>query len=483
MEGEQQETSQSRATTTTGETDAPVTSAEAPSEEPDTPSAFQSLRALLDQARRSHRPVSSRRDLSRDKSKSLFVLLGASAALLLVFFAVFSSPKARAPLPGESARGAPGLGRKVTPGLEDSDPRKAVTPILSADVRQGDNAFGSRVTPQEVGATSSPYKQTSQMPRSNVAAQQKPAAGRTRVSGEYALKNVDFSDPALSQIGPIPNPPRPPSETPVSDLKKPSTVFVRAVQSATPGLQSPPREDNSLAEVLPAGTRLVARLEVPVSSAVPAPVIAVVEYNYERKGEIVLPAGARVFGRLSRVTPSGFVGFQFEGVETPDGVVQKIDATAMDLKFGPLKGNVSGRNRGRNFLVRSVTGIGTVAAYAVGGHGTAGFNGAISENSLLRERLAGNIGMAGQDEINTLAANQTIVVTVPGNTRFYIVVEKGSPDQQSGKPGARPTESNGVGLSGGKVPTLEELRELIQLRNELNQMYLQTGAQQAAAQP
>jgi hypothetical protein len=219
-----------------------------------------------------------------------------------------------------------------------------------------------------------------------------------------------------------------------------------------------------------------------VSSAVPAPVIAVVEYNYERDGEIVLPAGAKVFGKLSHVTASGFVGFQFDRVETPDGIVEKIDATAMDLKFGPLKGSVSGRNRGRNFLVRSVTGIGTVAAYVVGGQGTTGFNGPISENSLLRERLADNVGMAGQDEINTLAANQTIVVTVPGNTRFYIVIEKADSDPQLGKPGLRSADVNSASVSGGKVPSLEELRELMQLKNELNQMYLQTSAQTTAAQ-
>jgi hypothetical protein len=291
---------------------------------------------------------------------------------------------------------------------------------------------------------------------------------------------VDFSDPALGPTASIPNPP--PSEHSDSDLKKPSIVFVRAAQSGTPAFQRAPSEDNSLSDLLPAGTRLVARLEAPVSSAVPAPVIAVVEYNYERDGEIVLPAGAKVFGKLSHVTPSGFVGFQFDRVETPDGIVAKVDATAMDLKFGPLKGSVSGRNRGRNFLVRSVTGIGTVAAYAVGGQGTTGFNGPISENSLLRERLADNVGMAGQDEINTLAANQTIVVTVPGNTRFYIVVEKTDSGQQLGKPGLRSAETSSTSLSGGKVPSLEELRELMQLKNELNQMYLQTSAQSQPAQ-
>ncbi|HEV2396187.1 MAG TPA: TrbI/VirB10 family protein [Candidatus Sulfotelmatobacter sp.] len=466
----------------TGENQSQATTAESDREEPVTPTPLQRFRALLDSAQRSQNPVASRRELGRDKSKSLFVLVGASVALLLLFFGLFSSPKNRGPLPGETARGGPSLGRKVAPGQEQGDPRKAVTPLLSADVNQGDVGSGSQVTAEDIGGTSPRYKATPRLPGGNATALEKPSPAKPRDSGEYALKNVDFSDPEVAQTAAIPNPPALHSAESDSSLKKPSLVFVRAAQSATPALQSPRDEDNTLAELLPAGTRLVARLEAPVSSAVPAPVIAVVEYNYEHNGEIVLPAGARVFGKLSRVTPSGIVGFQFDRLETPDGMVEKIDATAMDLKFGPLKGDVSGRNRGKNFLVRSVTGIGTVAAYIVGGQGTTGFNGPISENSLLRERLADNIGMAGQDQINTLAANQSIVVTVPGNTRFYIVVEKGNSDQQGGKPGVRPTEANSASLTGGKVPSLEELRELLQLKNELNQMYLQTSSQQTTAQ-
>jgi type IV secretory pathway VirB10-like protein len=480
MERQEQQTKQIQEPAA-GENQTQATTAEADHEETVTPTPLQRFRALLDSAQRSQNPVASRRELGRDKSKSLFVLVGASVALLLLFFGVFSSPKNRGPLPGETARG-PGLGRKVVPGQEQTDPAKTVTPLLSADVNRGDVGSGSQVTPEEVGGTSPRYNGTPRLPAGNPAALEKPSPGRARGSGEYALKNVDFSDPEVAQAAAIPNPPVLHSAEPDSDLKKPSIVFVRAAQSATPVLQSPRNEDNTLAELLPAGTRLVARLEAPVSSAVPAPVIAVVEYNYEHNGEIVLPAGARVFGKLSHVTPSGIVGFQFDRVETPDGMVEKIDATAMNLKFGPLKGDVSGRNRGKNFLVRSVTGIGTVAAYIVGGQGTTGFNGPISENSLLRERLADNIGMAGQDQINTLAANQSIVVTVPGNTRFYIVVEKGSSDQQPGKPGVRPTDANSVSLTGGKVPSLEELRELMQLKNELNQMYLQTSAEPTSAQ-
>jgi hypothetical protein len=405
-----------------------------------------------------------------------------SVALLLVFFGVFSSPKNRSPLPGETARGAPSLGRKLTPGQEQNDPSKAVTPILNADLRSGDQAPGSQVTPEDVGGTSARFAESPKATGANTLAPEKPAPGKVRNARENALKNVDFSDPAVAQAAAIPGPPPLPATEPVSDLKKPSIVFVRSAQSTTPTFQSPLAEDSTLARLLPAGTRLVARLEAPVSSAAPAPVIAVVEYNYEHNGEIVLPAGARVFGKLSHVSPSGFVGFLFDRVVMPDSSVEKIEATAMDLKFGPLKGDVSGRKRGTNFLVRTMTGLGTVAAYVVGGQGTTGFNGPISENSLLRERIADNIGMAGQDEINMLAANQNIVVTVPGNTRFYVVLEKASSDQQTGKPGFRSTDITGTSLAHGRVPTLEELRELMQLKNELNQMYLQQSTQQTPTQ-
>jgi hypothetical protein len=477
MDREEPETKQTTTATSPEEDDSREKAAA--TEEPVSPGAFQRLRTLLEKTRRNQQCAPSRRELSRDKSKSFLLLAGATIALLLIFLGVFSSPKTRAPLPGETARGAPSLGRKTTSGQGQNDAAKTVTPMLNADVREGDNGSGSQVTPQDVGGTSPRYNQFRQTAE-NGAALEKPPAGRPANSEAYALKNVDFSDPTGGPAS-IPSPPRLPAGESDSELKKPSIVFVRAVQSATPVFERSPLEDDALGAILPAGTRLVARLEAPVSSAVPAPVIAVIEYNYERNGEIVLPAGSRVFGKLSHASPSGFVGFQFDRVETPEGTIARIDATSMDLKFGPIKGNVSGRNRGKNFLVRSLTGVGTVAAYAVGGQGTTGFNGPISENSLLREQMANNVGMAGQDEINTISANQSIVVTVPGNTRFYVVVEKGT-SEDAGKPISRPTDAGNANLSVGKAPSLEELRQLIQLRSELNQMYSQTNSQPVAAQ-
>ena len=425
----------------------------------------QIFRVAFDKARRQQKPVEGRQELGRDKSKSLFLLVGVGVALLLLFFGVFSSPKKRTPLPGENPHGQASLGRKITPGQESSDPTKAVTPMLSADTRSTDPALGGQVTAEDVGRTS----------RTGAASTQRPSAAiRAANPQDYALNKVDFSDPTLAQGNTIPPPPpvpAPPSESSV-DLKKPSLVFVRSAQTKPTIQPQVPESEERL--MLPAGTRLVARLQTPVSSAVPTPVVAVVEYNYERSGQIVLPAGAKVFGRLAQVNPSGYEGIQFNRREMPAGTVEKIDASAMDLKFGPLKGYVSGKKGGTKFLVRSLTGLGTVASYLVGPKGSNSTD-LISTNTLMRERLADNVATAGQEELNGLAFNQNIVVTVPGNMRFYIVVQKPSSDHVGGTTATRSTGTSTAGFSSG-VPTLEELRQLMQLKREMNELYMQTSS-------
>ena len=165
MEQQELRTSEAHETTSSvGEDQAQATIPEQVQAEREPLGSFQSLRALLDRARHNQKSVSSRRELGLDKSKSLFVVAGAGVALLLIFFGVFSSPKSRSPLPGESARGAPSLGRKLTPGQEQNGAAKAVTPILNADVRSGDVGPGSPVTPEEVGGTSSRFSATPEKP-------------------------------------------------------------------------------------------------------------------------------------------------------------------------------------------------------------------------------------------------------------------------------------------------------------------------------
>ena len=432
-------------------------------EETGSESWHEAFRVALDKARRQQKPTVSRQELGRDKSKSLFVLAGVSVAILLLFFGVFSHPKKNAPLPGENPRGQASLGRKVTPGQENIDPTKAATPMLSADVRSSDPALDGLVTPEDIGRTS----RTAMAPKPAAMMESKPASVQ-----DYALSKVDFSDPTCQSTSVQNQPPLTHADA-TAYLKKSSLVFVRATEAKP--MKPNFAEDSD--EVLPlaAGTRLVARLQTPVSSAVPTPVVAVVEYNYERNGQIVLPAGAKVFGRLTQVNASGYVGIQFNRVELPDGMTEKIDASAMNLNFGPLKGTVSGKKTGTKFLVRSLTGMGTIASYVVGPQGSSSGE-LISPNTLMRERVADNVATAGQEELNGLAFNQNLVVTVPGNTRFYIVVQKFSSERTATVPSTRSIGVTSAGFSGG-VPTLDELRQLMQLKNEINELYMRANAQ------
>lgn len=428
------------------------------------------FRTAFERVRR-QKPAAGRQELGRDKSRAFFLLVGTGIGLLLLFFGIFSSPPKRAPLPGETPHGQASLGRNITPGQENVDTGKAMTPLLSADVPSSESGQTGQLTPEDVGRTS-PTRPAS-------AVFNKPSPAKSE-SQDYALGKVDFSDPLVGQGNTVPpSPPIARSEPPSSkdqsaDLKKPSLVFVRSIE-AKPSIRpsTPDYEEGNLA--LPAGTRLMARLQTPVSSAVAAPVVAVVEYNYERDGQILLPAGAKVFGRLVEVSSSGYVGIQFDRVETPDGTHEKIAASAIDLNFGPLKGYVSGKKTGAKFLVRSLMGLGTVASYLVGPQATSSA-GLISPNTLIRERLADNIATAGQEELNGLVFHPNLVVTVPGNTRFYIVVQKPTADHGASNSGTSNASRGEVSPDDG-VPTLEELRQLIQLKHEINELYAQGTSQ------
>ena len=173
--------------------------------------------------------------------------------------------------------------------------------------------------------------------------------------------------------------------------------------------------------LLAQGTKLVARLQYEVSSAAKVPVVAVIEYNYEQHGDLVIPAGTKAYGTLSQVTPQGWVTIKFDALEYPNGEQEKINGSSLSMEQGVLKGVVNGKNSGKRFLTRTLTGIGTIAAFAVGGRG---LGGQVDNSILLRERLSSNVAMAGEQELAMLAFQQNIVVTVPANTRFYLVLNE-----------------------------------------------------------
>ena|SRR6202521_4342927 len=126
-----------------------------------------------------------------------------------------------------------------------------------------------------------------------------------------------------------------------------------------------------------------------------------------------------------------------------------------------------------------MTGVGTMAAYLVGGPGGfGGINGQINNSVLLRERVASNAGLAGEQEMSGLAYNENIVITVPGNTRSFLVLlqEAGEKPDSRALPGGLRNTTQIAADGRSSIPSAQELRELIDLKAELNRIYGQAAA-------
>ena len=246
-------------------------------------------------------------------------------------------------------------------------------------------------------------------------------------------------------------------------LEVASVVYARAVQS-TPGNTT----DHAVAVGhepvvslgLPTGTRLRARLESSASTALRMPVVAVVEYNYEREGEILVPAGAKAVGRVQQADRSGHVTIQFDSLMMPDGTNVPIQGVATDLSLRPPKGRVEGKNTGKNVLLRSLSGVGQVGALLVG---RGNLSEPLSEGDMLRERVSNNIGRASDEQISRLVLTEHLVVTIPAGTSIYVVLEQTakSNSESSGASSNMSRPSNSA--------SVDELRQLLQLQRELQE--------------
>ena len=245
-------------------------------------------------------------------------------------------------------------------------------------------------------------------------------------------------------------------------MEKSSLIYARNVPATGVDPQTRERVTIGTPEIglgLSTGARLRARLESAASTAVQAPVLAVVEYTYEHDGQIVVPAGAKAVGRIQEADRSGYVRIQFESLMMPDGATVPIQAVATDLDMRPLKGRVEGKNTGKNVLVRSLSGIGQAGALLLG---QGSLNQPLSESELMRERVSNNIGEASDEQISRMAITSRIVVTVSADTPIYVVLEQAPKvDAASASSNARSSQSLNANA--------EELRQLLQLKRELNQ--------------
>jgi hypothetical protein len=75
---------------------------------------------------------------------------------------------------------------------------------------------------------------------------------------------------------------------------------------------------------------------------------------------------------------------RFKSIHLPDGEDVSIEAIGLDQRMEPLKGQVAGRNRGKQFLLSTLSGIGATAA--------------------MRSQTAQNVGQATDEQIQLLCS-------------------------------------------------------------------------------
>ena len=238
-----------KATTEVEEVD--LTKDEQP-EKPPTP--LERILQSLRKAQPASNPPASggRRDLGKDKSKSLYVLVAAGIAVILFLLMYLSSPQKPNQGQAPSHRGKPDLGQRTTPGQAQKQAGSAV-PLLNADTSDQQPERGGEVTPEDINRMSHANSQ-SVIAKPNFTANTlvppEEATGKTSgaknpTSQQYVLGRIDFSDPELRQryanagqgpeLSAVTVPPRSlASSNSESDLKKPSLVFVSSESTTIP---------------------------------------------------------------------------------------------------------------------------------------------------------------------------------------------------------------------------------------------------------
>jgi hypothetical protein len=349
--------------------------------------------------------------------KNKLILLGGGLAVAVLFF-VFTAIVGKSPKKQTAAR--PNGPQASLSGARQ--PNGSVTPVMeTVRTPTPDNSSG-QLGPGDIRRTRSSDGKVATASSSQLPPKPAVAASLGGVPS--------FAD--TQQKWEEPQPYGEPATSPAiqtqqqNSLKEASLIFVRNPiqgQSLTTPRLNGDDDDAPVLEMTP-GMRIQAKLETQISSAVQEPVVAVVEYTYAIGDRVVVPAGARIYGKLVQADRSGLVNVEFDEIRLLDGdrdeKREKIDAVGLGLDLGPIKGMVSGKNTGKNFLVRAASGMGSVLAEIAGNNSSAAF----SEDDMLRERLAENIGTAGDSEVMNLSANSRIVVTVPADTKIYVVFTK-----------------------------------------------------------
>lgn len=404
-----------------------------------------STKLLSDQKAKQPFILESKKPETNPKEKLGLWLTGAIVAVAVLLFAFGHIVPKPQPAQTKSALQRPGGQKKPDDTAKQTESQLPITDVGHDSEKQED---GSTVSAQDIARTAT--RRAEQSTAANLGGirpfdndQWSPPPYQSANAAQAASD----TDSAMSEI-----------KSDKEALEKPSLVFVHSSQAAGDLAREKESFPSDLGVPLPPGTRLRARLEAAVSTAVETPVIAVIEYTYEHNGEIVMPAGTKAIGHLQAADSSGYVGVRFDSLLMPDGSSVNMQADATDLQLRPLKGKVEGTRRAKNILVRSFAGLGEITA-TLAGRGS--LNQPLSEGDLLRERAADNIAQGSDEQVARLAVTEHVVVSLPAQMEIYVVLAKSAGSGQS-------SQSKSVVASSG-VSNADQLRQLLQLQRELNE--------------
>jgi hypothetical protein len=348
------------------------------------------------------------------EQKQIVIMAAGGIIVAILAFVLVSVPRMqRTPKPKSPASSQ----NDASSGAGAASGSSSVLVTESGAVR-GTGDHNEQLREQDVQRTAAPSRAKTNPVRA--AAAQEPTPGTTLGTIPPFDSDHDWQAPPYNPTSPngIETPDSLKSERDL--LEKPSMVFVHSPAS----VNSASRAEHTQPTVglgLSTGTRLRARLETVATSAVKLPAIAIIEYNYERNGQILIPAGAKALGRVEQADRTGFMSIRFDTLLMPNGTEVPFDAVATDLRLAPLRGKVQGKNTGKSILARSLSGVGEAGALFAG---RGSLNQPFSEQDLIRERVATNIGEESDREVNHLAIAEHIVVSVPAGTPIYVVLQQ-----------------------------------------------------------
>ena len=365
----------------------------------------------------------------KDNTKFILMAVGGLVFILVAFFGLIST-KGKTKQKSAAEAGKPNLGRVVAP----TSPGQLVPAENSAAPVTADAKAGA-LDAHDIEKTKVPSFSSKAPDIATSSTTSQPSTAKvpgSRSLGQIQQFQPPDTDPEhLKSWGPAPYPgdkPQPNSAGETTQLAhaeqeeygKASMVFVahqsNAVDKNSAMLQ--PAIDNF---GLASGYHVAARLESMASTALNAPVTAVVEYNYQRDGRVLIPAGARAIGKISQADASGIMNITFSAIEMPTGETTSISAIGATTSLQAIKGQVTGKNAGRSLAVRSLAGLGEAGAMLVGQNNV---NGAVSESDLIRQRAAENIGSGADQQVMSMMTTQHIVVSVPAGTEIYVIFTK-----------------------------------------------------------